>query len=136
MSRDDAPNTVIAAFHALARQFPGRAAVVWGAAPISYETLFETSVRLSHALIEDGVRAGDRVALILDNSPDFIVAYLAIIGAGAVAVPLNPRAPVAAHARVFEDCRPVAGFFQSSSPEAALTLGSSAPDFKMAYSAN
>ena len=134
MSREAAPDTVIAAFHALARQFPERPAVIWGSTPISYDTLFETSGRLARALIEDGLRAGDRVALILDNSPDFIVAYLAIIEAGGVAVPLNPRAPAAAHARVFEDCRPVAAFFQSSTPETALTIGSSAPDFRAAYS--
>ena len=136
MTGGGAADTVISTFHQLARQFPDRPAVLWGTTPISYASLVETSTRLSRALLEDGVHAGDRVALILDNSPDFVISYLAILGAGAVAVPLNPRAPVAAHARVFEDCRPVAAFFQSSDPEAALSIGSSAPDFKIAYSAN
>lgn len=41
------------------------------------------------------VDEGDRVALVLPNSVDFVVAYLATLAAGAVAVPLNPNAPAA-----------------------------------------
>ncbi len=40
-----------------------------------------------------GVSDGDRVALLLGNSPQFVVAYLATLGLGAVAVPLNPTSP-------------------------------------------
>ncbi|MGE5210970.1 MAG: AMP-binding protein, partial [Acidobacteriota bacterium] len=40
-----------------------------------------------------GVGDGDRVALIVGNSPHFVIAYLATIGLGAVAVPLNPASP-------------------------------------------
>ena len=40
-----------------------------------------------------GVEAGDRVAIIVGNSPHFVVAYLATIGVGAIAVPLNPASP-------------------------------------------
>jgi long-chain acyl-CoA synthetase len=42
---------------------------------------------------------GDRVALIAGNEPAFVTAYLAILAAGAVAVPLNPTAPAQEIAR-------------------------------------
>ena len=44
-------------------------------------------------LAGDGVGPGDRVAIISPNEPAFVVAYLAILGIGAIAVPLNPTSP-------------------------------------------
>lgn len=41
------------------------------------------------------VTPGDRVALVLPTTPAFAVAYFAVLGAGAVAVPLNPESPIA-----------------------------------------
>src|SRR5688572_16642517 len=38
-----------------------------------------------------GVQPGDRVALVLDNSPDFLLAWAGVVAAGAAAVCLNPR---------------------------------------------
>jgi long-chain acyl-CoA synthetase len=42
---------------------------------------------------EAGVTPGDRVVLLAGNHPAFVVGYLAILGVGAVAVPLNPASP-------------------------------------------
>jgi long-chain acyl-CoA synthetase len=44
-------------------------------------------------LARHGVVPGDRIALVLPNGRDFVVAYLAVLGVGAVAVPLNPTSP-------------------------------------------
>jgi long-chain acyl-CoA synthetase len=41
------------------------------------------------------VSPSDRVALVLPTTPEFVVAYFAVLGAGAVAVPLNPESPIA-----------------------------------------
>jgi len=40
-----------------------------------------------------GVGVGDRVAIACANNPTFVVAYLAALGAGCVAVPVNPSSP-------------------------------------------
>ena len=40
-----------------------------------------------------GVVPGDRVAIVCSNGRPFVVAYLAVLGLGAVAVPLNPTSP-------------------------------------------
>jgi long-chain acyl-CoA synthetase len=46
-------------------------------------------------LVALGVGPGDRVAIAWPTSVDFVVAYLAVLAAGCVAVPLNPNSPVA-----------------------------------------
>ncbi len=48
---------------------------------------------LRGGLVEAGVQPGDRVAIVAANNWYFVVSWLAIIGAGAVAVPLNPASP-------------------------------------------
>jgi long-chain acyl-CoA synthetase len=45
---------------------------------------------LANALIQLGVKKGDRVALLLPNSPQMVMAYYAALKAGAVVVSLNP----------------------------------------------
>ena len=44
---------------------------------------------LAAGLIASGLRSGDRVALFMGNSPEFVVSYFAVLRAGLVAVPLN-----------------------------------------------
>ncbi|WP_305079025.1 AMP-binding protein [Methylobacterium sp.] len=54
----------------------------------SYAALAEASNRLANGLRAHGVRAGDRVAVLLPQSPAVVVAHLAIYKLGAVALPL------------------------------------------------
>jgi len=57
--------------------------------PTTYRQLQEQIERFSTGLYKLGFQAGDHIALALSNSPEFIVAYLAIIRAGMVVIPLN-----------------------------------------------
>ena len=59
----------------------------------SYGELREQVDRFRGGLQSIGVESGDRVAMLLSNSPHFVIAYLATVGLGAVAVPLNPTSP-------------------------------------------
>jgi long-chain acyl-CoA synthetase len=67
-----------------------RTALCWRGGEHSWEAL-EAAVR-SRAVdfAERGVGAGDAVALMLPNSPDFVAGFFAASALGAVAVPLNP----------------------------------------------
>ena len=62
---------------------------------VTYGELRERAAKARGALAAQGVVVGDRVGLIADNDPAFVVNYLAVLGAGAVAVPLNPASPQA-----------------------------------------
>jgi long-chain acyl-CoA synthetase len=59
-------------------------------------------------LLELGIGRGDRVAVICGNGRSFVIAYLATVGIGAVAVPLNPTSPPAELERELRTVSPVA----------------------------
>jgi long-chain acyl-CoA synthetase len=73
-----------------AARFPERIALVCGGEEISYAELDDRSRRFAGWLEASGVRPGDRVAVHLGNGPEFVVAFLGILAAGAVHVPVNP----------------------------------------------
>ena len=55
-----------------------------------------------------GVSNGDRVAIVCSNNRYFVISYLAIVGLGAIAVPLNPESPAAELGREIAEVTPVA----------------------------
>ena len=57
----------------------------------SYADLVDHARRLARGFAERGVGRGDHVALLAVNRPEWVVACLAVIGAGAVAVPLDAQ---------------------------------------------
>lgn len=59
----------------------------------TYGELRDQVARLRGGLAGLGVGDGDRVAIICGNNRYFVISYLAVIGLGAVAVPLNPASP-------------------------------------------
>jgi long-chain acyl-CoA synthetase len=61
----------------------------------TYGELREQVADLRAGLVRLGVEPGDRVALLSANNWFFAVSYLAVLGTGAVAVPLNPSSPSA-----------------------------------------
>jgi long-chain acyl-CoA synthetase len=73
-----------------ARERPRHPAVVFKGRAISCGDLDALSDAFAAALADLGVRKGDRVALLLPNSPQFLIAELGAWKAGAVVVPLNP----------------------------------------------
>jgi long-chain acyl-CoA synthetase len=71
---------------------------------LTYREVHTLTGRLAAGLHRLGVAPGDRVALVLPNSPQFVIAFYAALRLGAIAVPLNPLATEFELARQFEDC--------------------------------
>ena len=67
-----------------------RVAVRLGDQETTYRELDERSRRVAGLLAERGVRAGDRVGIMLPNIPEFAAVYYGVLRAGAVVVPMNP----------------------------------------------
>src|SRR2546428_1781264 len=67
-----------------------RAAVAFYGREITYRELRDGADRLAAAFAQKGVRKGDRVALYLLNSPQFIIAYFAALKCGATVTPISP----------------------------------------------
>ena len=61
--------------------------------PTSYGALRDQVDRLRGGFAARGIGDGDRVAIVCSNGRQFVVSYLAALGLGAVAVPLNPQSP-------------------------------------------
>ena len=78
------------AFDLATERDPGRTAVVFYGRSISYRELREATDRLACALAALGLKKGDRVALYLVNSPQFIIAYFAALKCGATVTPISP----------------------------------------------
>ncbi|CAB4711295.1 unannotated protein [freshwater metagenome] len=81
---------------AAADQWPDRAAWTFdpGDGPVrrlGFADVARDSAAYAQALRERGVVAGDRVAVMLDNEPDFPLVWLALMRLGAAMVPLNVR---------------------------------------------
>jgi fatty-acyl-CoA synthase len=73
-----------------AARFPNHPAIVYYDTPIAYARLWrEVEALAGHLEHRAGVRPGDRVLLFMQNSPQFVIAYYAIMRANAVVVPLN-----------------------------------------------
>ncbi len=72
-----------------ARLTPEREALVCGPARFTYGQLSAMAAQAANGLRAIGVKPGDHVALSCPNTPHFVVAYFAILRAGAVVVPLN-----------------------------------------------
>ena len=59
----------------------------------TYGELRDQVAHVRGGLMSRGIEPGDRVGIVAANNWYFVVSYLAILGVGAVAVPLNPSSP-------------------------------------------
>ncbi|MER6316122.1 AMP-binding protein [Streptomyces sp. NPDC001581] len=84
------PPTVLHAFRAAAARAPERTALAYFDGRIGYAEADALSDSVAGHLSARGLRRGDRVAVMLQNTPHFVLAVLAAWKAGAVVVPLNP----------------------------------------------
>ena len=80
-------------FHFLdeaARLCPERACIIFKGEILTYREVATQSDRLAARLIGLGIRKGERVGICMPNCPEFVLAYFAILKAGAVVVATNP----------------------------------------------
>jgi long-chain acyl-CoA synthetase len=73
-----------------ARERPNHPAFLFKGAQVSYTQLERESDAFAAAVAEMGVQKGDRVALLLPNCPQAIIAQFGAWKAGAIVAPLNP----------------------------------------------
>ena len=73
-----------------ALRYPDKPALVFFDRVITYRELHDQAERLAAHLRQQGVQDGDRVILLMQNCPQWVVAHFAILRANAVVVPVNP----------------------------------------------
>jgi long-chain acyl-CoA synthetase len=82
--------SVVHAFRSAVGRAPDRPAIAYFDGRLSYRETDELSDSVAGHLASRGLERGDRVAIMLQNSPHFVLALLGAWKAGAVVVPLNP----------------------------------------------
>jgi long-chain acyl-CoA synthetase len=73
----------------VAQRNGAKPALIFADTSISYADLNTRIKRAANRLAASGVAKGDRVALLVPNIPEFVVAYYAIVRCGAIVVPIN-----------------------------------------------
>lgn len=74
-----------------AGRFPGKVALIQGSRKMTYRELDQSSNRVANAIIAWGAKPGDRIAMVVSSSIDWVVVYIGILKASCSAVPLNYR---------------------------------------------
>ncbi len=87
---DDPTGSLADLLDRTAREFPDRVALEFFGAETTYRDFHRQVQRVAGGLHHLGVRAGDRVALLLPNCPQHMIAFYAVVRLGAIVVEHNP----------------------------------------------
>jgi long-chain acyl-CoA synthetase len=111
-----------------AGRWPDAAALLFNDQAISFSTLAQRAGRWQDSLRRLGVQAGDRIAMLLPNGPEFADGYYATVALGAVFVPLDPVLKADELAEILTDLQPrllvVADGNEAAAREALAVKGS------------
>jgi len=85
---------------------PSKPAIISGSESLSYAELLDLSGRLAAGLESWEIKPGDRVVMLLANSPEFAVSFFAVTGIGARAILLDPHSRAHELAHALNECHP------------------------------
>ena len=71
-------------------KYPDAACTIFKGARITYQEMDVITDRLAAGLASIGVKKGDRVGIFMPNTPQFVMAYFAVLKLGAIVVAINP----------------------------------------------
>jgi long-chain acyl-CoA synthetase len=101
-----APDSVLEMFCAAAEADPQRPALIYFDAVLTTGDVHRLSDAFAAALADGGFAAGDRLALYLQNVPQYVIALLGVWKAGGAAVAINPMLTPREIAELIEDSTP------------------------------
>ncbi len=76
--------------HDAAKKYPDNVALEFLGFSMGYRTLWESVMKFAGALKTQGLQPGDRVAIMLPNCPQFVIAFYGTLVAGGICVNINP----------------------------------------------
>jgi benzoate-CoA ligase family protein len=107
-----------------------RLAVLCDHTEITYHSLRTQTIDAAEVLNALGIVAGDRVALLLNDSPEFITSLVAIISLGAIAVPINLALRREDQLFILKDCGACAAIVEAKTAESLFTPSGSQTEVK------
>jgi acyl-CoA synthetase (AMP-forming)/AMP-acid ligase II len=92
---DRTSQTICSTWTSRAKMTPAAIALIFDERHWSYQELYTASVRLAVTLRERDICAGERVVLMMDNGPGFVVAFFGCQLVGVIPVPVSPKSSIA-----------------------------------------
>src|SRR5467141_1520784 len=105
-------------------------AVLYDHEEITYEELRAKTIDAAEVLNALGVAVGDRVAILLSDSPEFISSFVAIISLGAIAVPINLALRREDQLFILKDCGACAAIVEAKTAQDLFTSSDSQTGMK------
>jgi benzoate-CoA ligase family protein len=105
-----------------------RGAILYEHREIAYGELHDETIRVAEVLHGLDIRVGDRVAILLADSPEFITSFVAIISLGAIAVPINLALRREDQLFILKDCGARAAIIEASSTPALIGEADAPPE--------
>src|SRR5438876_4738137 len=105
-----------------ARHFPERTALAANGTRSTFRDLHARVGRIAAALTKHGFKAGDRLAILLPNEPDYIELVYACARLGVIVVPLNTRLSVKEIDGILDDAKPGGLIRHSSLPSPTVQI--------------
>src|SRR5215475_2229799 len=107
-----------------------RVAVLFEHSEITYEQLRALTIETAEKLNALGIEPGDRVAMLLNDSPEFIASFVSIISLGAIAVPINMALPRSDWLVILKDCGARAGIVEANALSSLFHESTPLPELK------
>lgn len=108
--------------HRWRRERPGAMALVFGERCYSWTDLLATVVATAGSLRRQGIGPGVRVAMLASNDDRYLIAILATLWSGGVAVPLNARWSAAEIEEALADCTPALMLVDGLRPDVSASV--------------
>jgi benzoate-CoA ligase len=105
------------------RELAARTAILYEQQEITYAELRDQTLAVARGLRALGVDRADRVALLLNDSPEFIAAFVAICSYGAIAVPINMGLRIEEQRAILNNCTASVAIVEEDFCEALLAGG-------------
>jgi len=118
----------------VAREDPGRTAIVAGDRRMSFAELDADANRIAHVLTNAGVGPGERVAVMLHNRPELFAVWNGVARVGALVVPVSYRSLTSEVAYLVDDSGATALFYDD--PEVVEPALAERPGLRAAWSAD
>ncbi|MFE6688737.1 class I adenylate-forming enzyme family protein [Streptomyces sp. NPDC057743] len=132
-----APPSALHAFRAAVTRAPDRTALAYFDGRLSYAETDALSDGLAGHLAARGLRPGDRAVVMLQNTPHYVLAVLAVWKAGGVVVPVNPMYKAAETRHVLDDAEVTAVICADRTWAAFLRdTAAQAPSIRLALTAD
>src|ERR1700738_1741284 len=107
-----------------------RVAVLYEHTEITYEDLRDRTIRAAEAQNALCINAGDRVAILLSDSPEFIASFVAVISLAAIAVPINLALRREDQLFILKDCGACAAIIEPRAAESLFQTSDVPADLK------